>query len=175
MTNNKDNGGMLRTLPEECYYFKEDILSEVLVLPYGKPDMGKVVDLMIYPRVEDIYIVDKVNYTSSNGKRVSGLKLVAEISVTEKVTYAERGSCNYKIATNFNLFKSISIVIPESVNGESTKQLIKLGKVNVVPYIETVYKRQLNERSLYSSVLLLLEVNIFNKGAVSSDSKYYYR
>lgn len=159
MTYKKKFSIITNKFPEECCYFKEETLSEIFEIPFEKPNIHEIVDLNVSPQVEDIYIVDEVDTFSTEGRRIVGLNLIVKLLVKENLIYLGTNLNKTTHVADYCLLKSLSVLIPETKDGLSTRSLVKSGRINVVPYVETVYKEKLNERTFFSSVLVLVDVN----------------
>lgn len=161
MVHKVDTSGLQGAIPDNCQYFKEDTFYEILNIPGDRPDILKVVDLMIFPQVDNFYILETINAVSNEGQKISGLKLIVQLSIKEKLTYMSTNSKTSIHAVDYNFLKSLFVVIPLMIDGRDTRELINLDKISIVPYIETVYKRKIDNRSLFHGILMLVNVKFF--------------
>lgn len=147
-------------LPATATYFKEEAISEILSIPCPKPDIEKVLDLMVWPEVEDMEIVDTPQGVSNEGQRLSGVKLVVKIRLREKLTYVADDPAQSVHAVHFEMLKSMFVILPQEVDGNRTCDLVRTKRVTATPYVEAVYPRELDERSVHKCVLLFLDIKL---------------
>lgn len=156
----KSNYTPNQELPKEVKYFKEELICELLPIPVQKPEMERVLDVMVWPEVKRIDIVKTEKGQSNEGQHLGGIKLIVEVLLKEKLLYvADR--CEQPVhAVHYDTLKSIFVILPEEIDGRKVCELIKLNKIQVIPYIEKVYFRMLDDRNVHKCVLLLADVKI---------------
>ena len=147
-------------LPQISKYFKEVSLCEIFELPPQKPDIKTILDILVWPEIEDISVVDTIKGTSYEGQKLSGTKLIVNIRLKQKIIYVADNDEQSVHAAHFEELKSVFIIVPDVVNGRNICELAKFDKINVIPFIESVYKRKLNSRSIHKCVLLILDAKI---------------
>lgn len=157
---NKFRDCVQNIIPAESSYFKEEAICEVLAIPPEKPDMERILDVMVWPEIENIKLVETEEGYSVEGQRLSGAKVVVEIRLKEKVTYVANEPTQSVHAAHFEYLKSMFIVVPKEINGKPSCSLIKSGKLNVNPYVESVTTRMLDCRNIHKCVMLFLDVTI---------------
>lgn len=155
---NKFRDCVQNIIPNESNYFKEEAICEVLVIPPEKPDIERILDVMVWPEIESIKLVETEEGYSVEGQRLSGAKVVVEIRLKEKVTYVADEPTQSVHAAHFEHLKSMFIVIPKEIDGRPSCNLIKSGKLNVIPYVEAVTTRMLDYRRIHKCVMLFLDV-----------------
>ncbi|MGL6104792.1 hypothetical protein [Romboutsia sp.] len=148
-------------LPQVSKYFKEVSLCEILEIDPQKPDIENILDVLVWPEIENISVVETIKGTSYEGQKLSGIKLVVNVKLKEKVIYTADNKIQSVHAAHFEELKSVFIIVPEFINGRNIHELVKFNQINIMPYIESVYKRKLNSRSIHKCVLLILDAKIF--------------
>lgn len=147
-------------LPKESSYFKEDMVCEILSIPAQKPDMERVLDVMVWPEIVDMKLVETPKGRSFEGQYLSGAKLVVELNLKEKVTYVANEPTQSAHAAHYETLKSLFVILPETVNGKKTCDLFRANRVTVTPYIEDVCARMLDSRTIHKCVMVFLDVKI---------------
>lgn len=147
-------------LPREVKFFKEELVCELLPIPEEKPEMERVLDVMVWPEVKRIDVVKTEKGQSNEGQQLGGVKLIVEILLKEKLMYVAN-RCDQPVhAVHYDTLKSIFVILPEEIDGRKICELIRLNKIQVIPYIEKVYARMLDDRNVHKCVLLLADVKI---------------
>lgn len=147
-------------LPREVKFFKEELVCELLPIPEEKPEMERVLDVMVWPEVKRIDVVKTEKGQSNEGQQLGGVKLIVEILLKEKLMYVAN-RCDQPVhAVHYDTLKSIFVILPEEIDGRKVCELIRLNKIQVIPYIEKVYARMLDDRNVHKCVLLLADVKI---------------
>lgn len=147
-------------LPKNVLYFKEELVTEILTIPPQKPDMERILDIMVWPEIVNIKLIDTQVGKSNEGQYLSGAKLVIEVNLKEKVTYVACEPTQSVHAAHYETMKSIFVVVPTIVGGRDICDLVRADRVQVVPYIEATKFRMLDTRNIHKCVLLLLDVTI---------------
>lgn len=147
-------------LPKEATYFKEEMICEVLSIPAQKPDMERILDVMVWPEVVDINVIETPKGRSFEGQYLSGAKLVVEINLKEKVTYVACEPTQSAHAAHYETLKSLFVILPEEVNGKKICELARANRLAVTPYVEDVCARMLDARTIHKCVMLFLDVKI---------------
>lgn len=147
-------------MPETVKYFKEELICELLPIPSQKPDMERILNVMVWPEIKKLTIVETQKGVSNEGQQLGGIKLIAEVLLKEKLKYVADRPEQPVHAVHYDTLKSIFIILPEQIDGVKVCELLKLGKLKVVPYIEAVYSRMLDKRNAHKCVMMLLDVKI---------------
>lgn len=155
-----NNNYIQNILPKESTYFKEEAISEILTISCPKPDIEKVLDLMVWPEVEEMEIVDTAQGVSNEGQRLSGIKLLVKIRLREKLTYVADDPEQSVHAAHFETLKSMFVILPQEVNGKKTCDLIRTKRISAMPYVEAVYPRLIDKRTINKCVLLFLDIKL---------------
>lgn len=148
-------------LPKESKYFKEELVSEILIIPPQKPEMERILDIMVWPEVVNIKLVDTPVGMSNEGQYLSGHKLVIEINLKEKVTYVACEPTQSVHAAHFETMKSVFVILPSKIDEKNICDLIRADRIQVTPYIEAIKFRMLDTRTIHKCVMLFTDVKIF--------------
>lgn len=148
------------SLPEKADYFKEEMVCEILSIPAQKPDMERLLDVMVWPEVVNIKLVETPKGRSYEGQFLSGNKLVVEVNLKEKITYVALEPTQKAHAAHYETLKSIFIILPEEIEGKQVCDLVRQGRVNVTPYVEEVCARMLDTRTIHKCVMLFVDVKL---------------
>lgn len=152
-----NNAGML---PECAHYFKQEIIGELLEIPSQKPDMEDLLNVMVWPEIEAINLIETKKGKSHEGQYLSGAKLIVEVKLLEKITYVANEPTQSVHAAHYETYKSMFVVLPEEIDGRNICELYRAGSLAVTPYVEASCAHKLDARKLYKCVLLFLDVKI---------------
>lgn len=144
--------------PENIKYFKEELISEVVVLPYHRPDIQRVLDMSVWPEIINIHLVETKVGTSNEGQNLSGLKLVVDLKLKEKLSYIADEPTQSVHTQQFEYFKSMFVIVEPKINGISVYDLVRSERLQVTPYIEAVKFRLQDKRSVHKCLMLFLDV-----------------
>lgn len=147
-------------LPSQAMYFKEEMVCEILSIPPQKPDMERLLDVMVWPEVVNMKLVETPKGRSFEGQYLTGNKLVIEINLKEKVTYVANEPTQKAHAAHYETLKSIFVVLPEELNGKQVCDLVRQGRVAVTPYVEEVCSKMLDTRTIHKCVMLFVDVKL---------------
>lgn len=147
-------------LPTHCKYFKEDMMCQILSIPHQKPDMERLLDVMVWPEIMDIKLIDTPIGRNFEGEYLAGNKLVVQINLKEKVTYVAHEPTQSVHAAHYETLKSMFIILPEAIGNTKMTDLYRAHKLKVTPYVEDVCARMLDMRTIHRGVMLFLDVKI---------------
>jgi len=147
-------------LPKEAKYFKEEIICEVLSIPPQKPDMERLLDVMVDAEVVNINLIETAKGRSDEGQYLSGYKLVVEVNIKEKVMYVALEPTQSAHAAHYETFKSMFVILPEEIDGKKICDLVRANRLTVTPYVEDVCARMIDKRTIHKCVMMFLDVKI---------------
>lgn len=148
------------SIPETAKYFKEELISEILTIPSQKPNMERILKVLVNPEVESIKLIKTEVGMSNEGQNLTGYKLVVEINIQEKITYVADEKTQGVYAAHFENMKSIFIVLPKEFEGQDICELVRSNRISVTPYIEAVKARMLDCRRVYKCIMLFVDVKM---------------
>jgi len=145
-------------LPENAEYFKEELITETLVIPPQKPNMERILDMLVWAEVEDMNLIETEKGVSNEGQRLTGYKLVVELKLKEKLTYVALEPSQSAHAAHYEMFKSMFVILPEEINGKSACDLFRANRLSVIPYVECTHSRMIDCRTIHKCVMVFLDV-----------------
>jgi len=145
-------------LPETATNFKEEIINEILEIPCQKPDMERLLNVIVSTNVEEIKLIKTEKGLSNEGQKLSGYKLIVKLKISEKVMYVANYPTQPIHAAHYDDVKNFFVILPEEIDGVPVCDLIKYKKLIVTPYIECVESRMLDARHIQKCVMLLIDV-----------------
>lgn len=155
-------GGRVRIIqdimPSKVDYFKEEVISERLIIPSQKPDIERILNVIVSAEVEDVNLIETEVGMSNEGQNLTGYKLVVELKIKEKVTYVANEECQSVHSAHYESMKSMFIILPTEYNGEDTCSLVRADRIQVSPYIEATKAKMIDGRTIHKCVLLLVDV-----------------
>lgn len=147
-------------LPENSKYFKEELFSKIFTIPGQKPNIERILNIVTFPEIEDIKLIDTPTATSNEGQHLTGAKLVVEVNIKSKVTYVACEPTQSVHAAHFETLKSMFVIVPREFEGTDICSLFRSNRVNVTPYVEDSCFRMLSCREIYNCSLVFLHVTI---------------
>ena len=159
----KFNGNIVmgsNNLPETTKYFKEELISEVLTIPVPKPNIERILKVLISPEIVDVKLIETEIGQSNEGQNLTGNKLVIELNIKEKITYVANDKSQSVHAAHYENMKSIFVVLPNEVKGQKVCDLLRANRLTITPYIEAVKTRVLDSRTIYKCILLFVDIKI---------------
>lgn len=147
-------------MPAKVSYFKEDLISEILEVPVQKPDMQRILKLISSIEVLETDLIQTEVGLSNEGQNLAGYKLVAKVKVNGKITYSTTDTCAKVHSTHFEVYKTVFIVLPTEINGESICELVRAGAMKINPYVEGDKVTQLDARTFNACILFLVDVRV---------------
>lgn len=147
-------------LPKESKYFKEELVSEILTIPPQKPDIERILDILVWPEIANIKLIETPVGMSNEGQYLSGYKLVVEVNLKEKVTYVACEPTQSVHAAHYETLKSMFVILPPEIDGKNICDLVRADRIQVTPYIEATKFRMLNVRTIHKCVMVFLDVKI---------------
>ncbi|MGL4367232.1 MAG: hypothetical protein ACRCTQ_02970 [Brevinemataceae bacterium] len=147
-------------LPQKSNCFKEEEVSEIFNIPCDKPKIKEVHSISVHPEVGEVRLVETEIGKSNEGQILTGIKLVIEINLKEKITYVADEKMQYIYALSNENLKSFFIILPTEINEENTKDLLRAKRINIIPYIEAVSIRKINSYSIFKCLSLFIDVKV---------------
>lgn len=145
-------------MPEKVEYFKEEVISEKLIIPIQKPDIERILNVLVSVDIEDMNLIETEVGMSNEGQNLTGYKLVIELKIREKVTYVATDTCQSVHSAHYETMKSTFVILPKEYNGEDVCSIVRAGRIQVNPYIEATKAKMLDLRTIHKCVLFLVDV-----------------
>jgi hypothetical protein len=155
-----DGIGISNTLPENPKYFTEQSIAETVVIPCLKPDMEQLLSVMEDIEIVSVKVIDTPVAISNEGQKLQGSKLIIELKLKQKIKYVADEPTQSVHAAHFEIMKSMFVVVPTIPLGQSktVTQLLREGRVNVMPYIEDIYGEMKDKRTIFKNTVVFLNV-----------------
>ena len=158
--NNVTVSGISDEFPENPKYFTQMMITEIVKIPEEKPDMELLLSVMVEPEIISTKFIDTPCMKSFEGQLLSGKKLIIELKLNQKVTYVADEPTQSVHAAHFEkILRSIFIIVPKMINDIDIERLFKLGKLEVIPYIEDICGEMIDPRTISKCVALLIDAS----------------
>ena len=129
--------------------FKQFSVDENLTIPKQKPDVEDILDVMAEVEITATTIIKTPVVTSFEGQRLTGWKLIVEGKLIQKIVYIADVPRQSVHAAHYEVPFSTFLVLPEDFN--------ECQKIRVVGYVEDVYSKLLDPRTIFKNVTLRVE------------------
>jgi hypothetical protein len=140
----------LPDLNPACAAFKEFTVEENLTIPVAKPDIEQIVRVMAEATITSTKVIKTPIGCSVEGQILTGWKVIVEGVINQKIEYVADEPTQSVHAAHFKVPFSTFIVLPPDPC--FTKDKV----VNVIPYIEDIFIKQMDKRHMFKNVTLLL-------------------
>jgi hypothetical protein len=147
-------------LPIMPTYFTQEMICEMINIDPKKLDIERILDISVWPEIESMKLINTVRGTSNEGQILSGVSLVVEVKVKEKITYIACEPTQMVQVDYHENLKIINIVVPSEVNGRNIYDLVRSGRISVTPYVEGVKFTKMNSKSINLCMMLLVDVKV---------------
>ncbi|MGL6174801.1 MAG: hypothetical protein ACRC1P_09390 [Cellulosilyticaceae bacterium] len=146
--------------PTEPKYFKEEMICETVMIPMGKPRVGQLLDIMVWPEVIDIKLLETPKGKSYEGNCLTGNKLLVQLLLKEKIAYISEDTGQNTYIMPREVLKSVYVTLPEYIDEKRVSDLVRGEKMKVTAYIEDVGARVIDRRNIYKFIMILVDVSI---------------
>ena len=147
-------------LPLTSDYFKEEVVSETLTIPCQKPDMERILDVLVWPEIANYELIATETGKSFEGQNLTGYKLAIEVLLKQKVTYVADRPEQDVHAAHFEYLKSTFIVVPKEIDGLDICDIVNSGRISITPYVEAVHAKMVDCRTIQKCVLVLVDAKL---------------
>jgi hypothetical protein len=141
--------GLADSFPTNPMTFKQFTVQETLELPEAKPDIEQIVKVVAQVIITSTRVIRTPLAESLEGQRLSGVKLIIEGEVVQKIEYVADVCTQSVHAAHFNVPFSTFIVLPTGF-GIGTPLI-------VTPYIEDIYVDLIDKRTIFKNVTIFLD------------------
>lgn len=151
--------GVSNDFPQNPLYFKQLILNDTLSISMMKPCIGDLISITSKVDIISTKLIYTENNKSLEGQVLSGCKLIIEYKIEDIVLYSSNQLTKsvYSDCCKSNL-KSTFIIVPCEIDGIAIKDLLDACKLNINPYIEDICAVKADERCIYRSLNLFIDV-----------------
>ncbi|MGL4737371.1 MAG: hypothetical protein ACRCW2_07970 [Cellulosilyticaceae bacterium] len=144
--------------PDNPMYFKEQALSEIFTVGEDLLDITKIIDVMVEPSIRNIRLLETDEGVSHEGQIATGYEVLVEVLFKEKILYLGNVSNQPIQGCYFEVPKTFAIVVPRTIDYIPFKEIYNQGLIRVDPYIEKVYGRALDNRTIQVCMLFFLDL-----------------
>lgn len=138
-------------IPDNLFAFKQFMFQETLMLSDEKPDISKINRVIGKIDVNEYKVINTSKGLSIEGYYKTGWQLVVTGEVKEKIEYVLDEEKQSVHIAYFSIPFSSSIILPEGYeNGQSLR---------VEGYIEDIYLEQIDARTIFNGVSILINAN----------------
>lgn len=146
--------------PIDPKYFKEESVMEILKLTDNMVNMERIINIMVDPSITSVQLIETEEGTSSEGQNLTGYKLLVEVKLSEKVLYVGDLPSQPVQGAHFEVNRTVFIVPPASIDGVSICDLMAGGRLEITPYVEKVYARLLDCRTIQKCICLFVNMSV---------------
>lgn len=163
--------GISKDLPTNIKYFKEELFTNILNIENLKYPIDSIVSSSVDCKINSMKLINTNIRTSNEGQKLSGKKLLVDISIFYRIKYISDSKNKYLYVLKGSFNKVIYIVLPTSINEQDIEGLVRRNKVKLTTYLEDLYVEKRFDNSIYIRVLVLLTTNFSNNKFI--DNKNY--
>lgn len=145
---------------EALSYFKDEIVGGILSVPTQNLSMGKLLDVMMWVDVVETKLIETPKGRSYEGQYLTGYKLRVQLKLKEKMSYLEQEITQSAYAIHYETLKSLFITMPQEIEGKSVQELYRANRITVVPSVEGICSRMLDERTVYRCAMLSVQAKV---------------
>lgn len=141
--------GIASEFPENPEHFKQLSVQDNMRIPAAKPDIEQLISVGAEIEITDYHVIKTPEGSSKEGQRLTGLKIIVEGKVCQKVEYVADEPEQSVHAAHFYMPFSTYIVIPSCY--------IDGTPITITGYIEDIYVKLQDKRSIFKNVTILLD------------------
>lgn len=128
--------------------FKQLSVDENLTIPSQKPDVESIIQVLVDAEITNTKIIKTIKGTSEGGQILSGLKLIIEGKLNQKIEYVA-DDCEQSVhAAHFKVPFSTFIILPDDVDQDT--------EIEVEPFIEDIFYQLIDKRTVFKNVTFML-------------------
>lgn len=140
--------GITNYLPENSTVFKQLSVEKKFCIPEAKPDIEQIIKAISELKIKSTKVIKTPRGTSMEGQLFTGLKMVVEGVITQKIQYVADEPVQSVHAAHTDILFSSFIVLP--VN-------FVLGTpITINGYIEDIFVQKMDERCIFNNISILL-------------------
>lgn len=153
-------------LPKYPIWFSNISICKMFILPEKKPAIGELLSITAEAVIMSSRILKTPEAVSYEGQMLEGHNLIIEILLNYQIRYISNTSKqNIHIAYFKNPVNNANVVLPEyhvqpyPEKYHNISRLYKEGKIIIKPYIENIYGALSDEKTIYTSIALFIDVS----------------
>lgn len=152
--------GISEQLPTDIKYFKEELFSNVVLKKENSKPIGDIVSVSVDTKINSTKLLNTSERTSNEGKKLTGKKLLIEVSLSYNIKYTSNTMEKYLYILKHNITKIVYIVVPKEIDETLIEDFVRRKKVQLQYFVEDLYVQKRTDDSIYLRTLLLLNANI---------------
>ena len=149
--------GIADTFPTAPTNFTQIAVMETFKLPIAKPDIEQIIKVTIDTIIISTTVVATPTGTGVGGSILTGAKLIVEGKLRQKVEYVANEPTQSVHAAEFEMPFSTFVVITRPVLPITPQLALKYP---VEAFIEDVYIKQVDARTIFKNVTVFLNVTL---------------
>ena len=154
--------GIASSLPSNIKYFSDSIINSRIIIKSKKPSIDTILSIVANSRVGNIEIIDTPVKVCRDGKVLSGKKIIVELIINTQIKYRAINFGPNICIEECNIIKTVSIVVPEIIDGQKINELIRRKRYGVTSYIEDILGERINERELGVTISILTNIDFIS-------------
>lgn len=131
--------------------FKQISIEEELIIPTIKPDIEEIGEVTAEIEIVNCHIIKTPVLISNEGQNLTGYKLIIHGNITEVVEYTALDPEQSVHSAHYTIPFTAFIVLPINYC---------IGKIDIDSVIEDVYFKELDARTLFTNITVLLKANV---------------
>lgn len=142
--------GVSNYYPTSCVNFKQiQVQQKISLHNNNKPSIESILRVLANVNIKDYYVINTPSAISFDLKNLTEKKLIVRGELIIKIEYVSKDEFQTVHSTGFNIPFTNYIILNESFDIDSD--------ININPYIEDIYLKQLNDRTILFSSLIILD------------------
>lgn len=148
--NHIEISGTSRLFPLYCKSFSQVQIRDTFILPKKKPDIKSILKVNTSININDTYITLTSRATSNELQSLTGKMAFVAGEAIQKIEYRVEDIKKITASVQLKIFFSSYITLDEAICIDED------CKIEVTPYIENIYAKQIGKRKVINNIMLLL-------------------
>lgn len=146
--------GVSKIFPSNSKNFKQLQIQDTFILPVEKAGIKWILRISDKVNISEKYLIETSQATSVEHQNLTGKKVMLEGELIQKIEYVAN-----EATQSVNVSHSI---VPFSTSVVLEKDFDMNSNIVVTPYIEDIFVKQIDERTILKNILVLLDVKDSN-------------
>lgn len=139
-------------------YFSFSNISNTITSHNRDVALEKIISFFISYKILSFRLVDTISGDSPEGYLSQGSHIIVDIIFQEKIIYSETKINSKANVLKYDLYHSVAVPIPKSIDGTSTYTLLNINRIKPVVHIYGVSNIHLDTYSLYNTIYSIVEL-----------------
>lgn len=149
--------GISKDIPDIMEYFSQIDVNQIIDIPINLPNIGDVISVFVSPRIISVDEVGTIEGVSLDGEKASGLKLVIEMEVNQKILYASSDPSRSIYSIENTFFERAYVSVPKHIEGTKTELLAKYKKIKLNLFLFDIIAKKINPRRILTTSFFFVE------------------